>query len=423
MAFLFPPEVRLQIGDLQIYSYRLVILPSLIFVGAQIFAGRMRFSLIDYLVILSATWSAFALTVVYGFSESLTPVATVFVDTVGSYLIARTAIQSLTDARRVLIMIAPAVFLAGAIMVIESVSHTLIARPFFARVFGPVFDYTEGPTPTTLYFRTEVRMGLLRSYGTFGHPILGGLMLLSLLPAFVMSGIRSAPRILGVLGAVCGFFSLSSAAIMSLALAAGLIAGDAIKRRFVAIGWPVISGTVVAILISLHFVSSGGIINVISRLTINPATAYTRQQTWHYGLQSVENHPWFGIGRELFERPEHLTPSVDAHFLAMGISGGAIPPLLLIAAVVMIMIGLGKRAVQAQSLLERNMFVGANFSILLLFFGAFTVTFFSDGKIWLMCLLGIGASLAGMKSAQINGAPVSGRATVGAAPRNIAATT
>ena len=394
VVFLMPPEARIQIAGLELYSYRLIILPSIFLILYRAVGGAMRLGFADWCIAIATLWSIIAFTYHYGMADGFVSAVAVAVDTAGAYFLVRACIQSETDLRRALIMSVPVIFFSGLLFVSESLSHRVYIRPFFASIFGPVLDYSEGINNVAeLFFRQEIRLGLMRAYGTFSHPILGGLMLASLLPLFWLSGIRSWPRYAGALAAFMGFFGISSAAILALVMGVGLLVVDWVLRFVRSISWWMISLAAVVGLVAVQLGTQSGVINLISRVSLNPATAFTRQEIWYYAWLSIEKHPWFGIGRELHERPPGLTASVDAHFLLQGLSTGLITPVAGLAAIFYLLIVLGRMAARAPSWTSRNLLMGVNFTLFIMLFGSMTVTYFSDARVWFMCVIGIAASL------------------------------
>ncbi len=405
VVILLPPEVRIEVAGLQLYSYRLVLIPGLLVVLMRLVDGSLRLVFADLCILIAGIWPIVALTQLYGMTDGGVPAVAGFIDSTGSYFLARACIRSELDLRRLVVLIIPALVVAAVLMMLESVGHRIFVRPFFASIFGSVYDYSNEGGPIELFFREEVRLGLMRAYGTFGHPILGGLLLSSSLPLIWLARIKTGPKIAGALAALAGFFGVSSAAIVGVILAVGLLVVDFVLRFFRNLNWWIVSTLLFVPLVIAQFGTQSGVINLLSRATLNPATAFTRQEIWRYGLRSVQNHPWFGIGREAYERPENLTASIDAHFLAQGVSTGMITPIATMIGMLFLIFALGRRASRVPDRNSRSLAMGMNFTLILLFFGAFTVTYFSDVRIWFMAMFGIAGSLVALGKLEAPASP------------------
>lgn len=393
--FLFPPETRLQIAtvNLPIYRILIILLLPLIF---QSTLKRVRIGAADIMILLASAWMAISFMDIYGAGVGIVRALGNIIDAAGAYLVARISIRSPRDVRIVLILIAPALLLAGLEMTVESLTRRLIVRPAFQSVFGTVSAGSEDVGNVAGEMMKDYRLGgLLRAYGPFSHPILGGIILTSAIVLYLLSGLRFWPKYIGLAGAFLGFFSLSSAAILGVFLSIGIFAGHLILQRVRQISWWVVTLFVAAALIFLEVASQGGAVNVLVRLTLNPQTGYYRKLIWEYGTQSIRDHPLFGIGYAAYERPVWLLPSesVDAHFLAEGIRYGIFVPALTIVAIVMTQIMLGRLAGRGRGA-DSNLIVAVNACLFILMFGTFTVTYFGEARLWFMAIVGMAVSMA-----------------------------
>lgn len=390
---IFPPELRLTVGSLAFPLYRIVIVGFLFALFTRLVRTGLRFTPADALVLGASAWMVISFMTVYPLSEALVRGGGLVIDMAGSYFLARLSIRSITDVRRWLVIVAPGLFFAGSIVFLESVTRTIFWRPFFIDLFGPLPIYSSGEEIGKLGTKTEMRLGLARGYGPFSHQILAGSVLVSALPFYFKSGLRSWPRWTGIQAALFGFFSLSSAAILGLLTAIGLLVADWGKRLIRGLPWQAIAAGVTMALFAVHLLSQNGLVHLLSRMTLNPQTAFYRQIIWRYGWQSMLDNPLFGIGYQQHERPSWLAPSVDAHFLALAIRNGMPAPLMLLAAIGVVMFAIGRKASRATGL-EREFLVGTNIALATLLMLAMTVMFFSEANIWFMLVLGTAASLS-----------------------------
>lgn len=391
---LLPPEVQIRFAQVNLPFYRIFILAMVPLIIGRFSSGRTRVDVADWLLLLMAIWMIFSFVDVYGLRIGVVRGGGVAIDAAGAFLIARVSIDGTAALRRVLIAIAPALALAGLEMMMESLSNRLLVRPAFAAVFGNVAAYAEGRAVGSLDIvrAQDIRFGLLRAFGPFPHPILGGVILASMLPFWIMGGVRSWPRWLGIASGVLGLFSVSSAAFLALALGVGLWMLDWL-RRFTTVRWPLITSGLLLVLLAVEMISSSGIVRLLARVSLDPQTAFYRILIWQYGTESVVEHPLYGIGYASYVRPSWMSPSIDAHFLALAVSNGLVVPVLLIIALVVTMIRLGQRSARLLHA-DRNLLVACNFTLFIAVVSALTVTFFGGANIWFMAMIGVAASLA-----------------------------
>ena len=142
----------------------------------------------------------------------------------------------------------------------------------------------------------------------------------------------------------------------------------------------------------LDLVLPNGLITIVSQLTLVPQTAFFRQLIWEYGVKSVVEHPWFGIGFTSYSRLDWMGPSVDNHWLLIAIRFGALPAIL---SIVVIIAALVRLAISTRGLeeTERKMRVAIAASLLIVFILGFTVSFFGGVQAWFYMLIGLAISI------------------------------
>lgn len=378
------------IGGVAFYAYRIVGFAILPWLLGQ-FGKGIRLSVGDGLILIGAAWMVVSFVAFYGV-EGFARGVGLAVDVAIPYLCARASIKSYQDLRRLLIYCLPGLIIAGAAVAAESLSHRLIVRPIFASIFGDLSSYENGVAVSNARFFVDYRMGLLRASGPFPHPILGGLFLSSFLPLFLRAGLKGWPKIAGPITGFLGFFSVSSAVFLAYAVDIGLIIIDAILRFARLKIWPVIIGSTAILLLAAQVASGGRLVGFISRISLNPATAYYRQLIWDYGSQSILDHPIIGIGFSEYQRLSWMTPSVDNYWLLLGIRHGFLTPVCIFVFCLMFIWKLGQslKYVPAQ---DQKLGQALNVCVFTLVVTAFTVSYFSGMQTLFYILLGAGASL------------------------------
>ncbi len=401
-SFLFlPPEVEVTVFGVNLPSYRIALLAMLVPGLWMTMKSKVRgTSASDVAVTIIAFWIMLSFIMIYGFEDGLVRGAGIMIDTALPYLIARACIKSFDDLRYFLILCLPAVVFAGGILALESVSGRLILRPAFASVFGSINSFAGGEAIGSLVIKDEYRLGLMRAYGPFPHPILAGAVMIGFLPLYYFSGLRSWPFLLGVGAALAGFFGLSSAAFLALTLAFGAMAIYHIKPFFPTISWWTISGLLVVIGWALHMASQNGIISVISRLTLTPSTAEYRKLIWEYGSANVVKNPWFGLGYRQWERLDWMGESVDAHFLLLAMRHGLIVPVLLLIAIIYGMVRLGL-VIPYLAPKDRAFAIGINICLVIFVVVGQTVNYFGSSNVVFMTMVAFLASAVNCANGQI----------------------
>lgn len=384
---ILPPEVEFSVFGVNFPSYRiallLVAIPAL---WRSLRDGVGALLLMDVAIMIVGFWTMVSFIVIYGFEVGSVRGAGITIDTVLPYFVTRSTIKSLDDLRYFLIMCLPALIFAGSVLVIESFAGRIMLRPAFASVFGSMSSFVGGEAAGSLSMPPEFRLGLLRAYGPFPHPILAGIIMIGFLPLYYFSGIRSWPMVAGVLIALTGFFSLSSAAFLALILAFGVIGIYHIKAFIPRISWWTITGLFMTMLAVLHIASKNGIISVMARLTLTPHTAQYRISIWDFGSISVAKHPWFGIGYKQWDRPAWMGESVDAHFLLLAMRHGLIVPIALVLAMIFSMVQLG-RIIPYLHPKDRTFCIGINVCVIIFLLVGQTVNYFGSANLVLLSVI------------------------------------
>lgn len=388
-AALLPREVGFSVGGLIFYADRvgyILVLPYLI---QKLMAGAIRFVLPDLLVLFVSMWMIISMSANYGIVLGLERGGSLAFDATVGYYLARISFRSLQDMRKVLILIAPGLFLAGFIVMMESVTHRLIVEPAAVQLFGRLNVTLGTDVRTEVNALSEIRMGLMRGKGPFAHSIHAGIFLASWLALYAMGGIRGLPRLMGIVAGLFGVFSLSSAALQVLVLSIFLIAYDRIQRSVRELNWSIMVIGGGGLLLLLNTVSNSGAANLVGRyLTFNPATSYFRQLIWQYGTQSVWKHPWTGIGFESYERPVWMyTQSIDAHWLLLAMRFGLPAAVAMFAATVLALFALSRASVNAIPG-DQRFYRGIAISLFVMAVAMFTVALWGNLQSLFNILLG-----------------------------------
>lgn len=394
-ALLLPPQFNITVLGSTLPPYRIFLLASVLYVAPQFLRGRVRIGWSDILIFLAVAWICFALFMTSSALDAVTTGLAQTTDIGLAYFFARATIRDLRDLRVFLVILAPALFLIAAIMTIESVTHRHIIQPFFGSILGAPFG-----TPF------DERLGLMRAQGPFPHPILGGIFLASFLPLYVYAGLRGWPRVLGVASGGLAFFTVSSAALLGLFASSALLAYNWLTERFVNLTWRLffVVGAIGAFAIELG--TNSGSFNLLIRFaSLNSSSASYRALIWRFGSESVERHPWFGVGLGYWQRPQWMSSSIDHYWLLLAIQYGLIPPLLIGIATFAALFTLA-RGTKQLSLVDRRTVRGLAISLGVFALGIVSVAIWLSAQIWYFALLGIAVSIGTALQSEKSGAPL-----------------
>lgn len=391
-ATLIPMEVRFDLAGATIYAPRFIAFLLLPWILRALSQGRLRRHPIDLMMFAGTAWMVISFCAFYDIATGLSRGIPLAFDVILPYLVARLSIRNLNDLRRILIYCAPGFFVAGASMAAESLLRVQFLRPTLANYFGRLLTYENGVAVGQANFFQFTRFGLMRANGPFSHPILGGIYMATLAPLYAMSGVRKWPLWMGLFAGGCAIFSLSSGAFLALLIGLAIISTERLRRYFSFLNWPKIVGAIGIVLILAHILSQNGIVSLIIRYTLDPATGYYRQLIWEFGTQSVARHPLIGIGYTDFERLAWMGTSVDNYWLLLAMRHGVISSFMIFGAVVLSIFSLGRR-VSSVDTKSRNMIIAVSAIMVAFLIVGFTVTFFGNLQPWVYFMIGTAVSL------------------------------
>lgn len=396
-AAILPTEIRFNVLDQNIYLPRLVGFFMLPVVFFRVVRGSFTPHFCDVAVLAAAFWMITAFIVYYGPSEGLLRGAALALDTAIPYFIARTSFHSLSDIRRLLVLVAPVLFLAGLTMLIEIFADRHIVKSAFESIFGERAAYEGGLEVARVDRMGDRRLGVLRAKGPFPHPILAGLFIISFLPLYLNSGLRKWPFWVGTAAALFSIFSVSSAAFIGIFLNVGLLIVDRLHKTTTFVSWKAVIPASIGLLVAANMATTQGIIPFLTQFTLSPQTAYFRRLTWDYGMASVLENPWFGIGFQEIERLSWMPETVDNHWLLIAIRYGVFPALVLILVALYGVYALA-RASGRHTEMDRNLIVGMAISLFTFTLLGFSVAFFGGSKAWFYMMVGMAITCSAMHS-------------------------
>lgn len=391
-ATLAPPELSFTVGTFVIHVYRILLFLSIPFIARGYLSGRVRPGHIDLLVIFSGIWMFIATTVNHDIDRALETGLISSFDLVLSYLLGRVCICSTKDLILYLKRISPGIFIAGSLILIESIYGGFIFRPVIASITGNPGNF--------LVNAGSFRQGLFRGTGFYSHGIIGAIQLSSFVPLYLLARRIGWRKSLAIIGSFFSIFAWSSASLLALVLGIVMTGYELIKRRVASLSWPLAVTVLTIAAIVIQFASKGGLVSIIFRyLTFDPATGYFRSLIWRFGSADVLRHPLFGIGFNEYQRPSWMiTASVDAHWLLIALQFGLPAALSLLIASVSAAVSVGRVASRRELSPEtRSLLVAVSISLSISIIAVFSVAIWGHIYSWFMFTVGTAASLGSLR--------------------------
>jgi len=394
-VMLIPEQANVNLGGVMLSPYRLLLIPTFFYLLSSALKGDFRFAWPDLPIAFACAWITLAS---YVTSNSVTAALVQggahLMDIGLPYFVARFAIRTPRDFRSFLILAAPGVGIMGIVVLIESIVGRHIIQPLLSLITG---------NPNRLGI--EFRMGLMRGAASFPHPILAGISLASFLTLYLMSGIRGWPRVLGAIGALGGFFSMSSAALLGLAMGTVLLVYDFLVQRISNLTWRLFLFAASILYVTVELTSNSGFFNLLVRYaSLNTVSAYNRVLIWRYGTENVARNPWFGIGYDDWDRPQWMqwqnSFSVDHFWLLQAMRFGLPTSIMLILATVGAVMMLCIRSTNCGPVDARFLRAVA-ISLAVFALGAVSVALWLNALVWFFMLLGIAVSLGALPQQRI----------------------
>ncbi len=280
------------------------------------FRGRAwRITAGDVGILLYCFWIWVALFAVHG--PGRVPFAGIqFVEMFGGYLVGRTLVRSAEDYRTFVRYL----FWTMAFLFPFALAEFLTGwSPL--RAISEAFLTVEERT-----INLQPRLGFVeRVQGPFAHSILFGLFCsLGVANFFFVFREALVKRLARVgMALVMIFTSLSSAPFLVAGLQLIMMGWDRLFA-FMRARWVVLVAIGLAVVVALEILVEGGALGfVFETFLLVPKTGYFRLVTLEYGVLSVLNHPFFGIGQGEWVRPYWRGhPTIDNFWLAIAVRYG-----------------------------------------------------------------------------------------------------
>lgn len=343
----------------------------------------------DLALFLYCIWAGIALFAAHDGPAGVQTSGILFIETMGSYLLARRFIRNAADFR-------------GMVLVVTAV--VLVLSPF------AIYEWATGNKPilwalSTIFPTVEVTMmtprwGFWRVQGPFSHSIEFGLFCTSILALthLAWGHNRSFASRWLLTGAVAGttFLSMSSAPLTCLIFQIMLMGYNWFFLRC-SIRWTILWSIVIFGFLVIQFGSDLGAVKFfISHFTFDPQTGWYRVAIWDFGSASVLNHPLLGIGLTDWARPRWMaSDSVDNFWLLTAMRYGIPSVILLFASCIWMVLSIVRTKSSDSSI--KICRLAYLICMTTFFFVGVTIHFSHAIYAWFMFVLGSGAWLLDVK--------------------------
>lgn len=377
LVIMVPIEFSFYVGPLFMTASRLYLIVLAVIVLPRMF--QLKLQIYDWFFIAHVAWTCVAYMLIYPLGQAIEMAGSYGLEFLIVYMAARIFLERVEQMKTVIGMIFILVLISGVLAMPESLTGIRFVHEFAEAVTGNVYR-----------LGSEIRMGIYRAHSFFEHPILYGIFCAS---SFSLVWFMSTPAqrlYRAPIIMLATWFSASSAPILTLLVQILLVGVEwgtrGIKRRDKLLAWG--AGTFVLL---IETFTGRGVVGIVTLMTINPNTAYTRRSQWNFAIDDVMRSPWFGFRPETYTRPFWLAASIDNWWLLIMMRSG-IPSLILLAlSALFLWIAIARRTGPP---LFNQLRTGWGLMMIAVILGAATVTFFGKLQPLFAFYMGMGAALA-----------------------------
>ena len=317
-----PEEGSLYVEGLRLTIERLFLLlfaPYIFYQFASMTAAsNYRFVWSDFLIPLTAGWMFIASWVMDGFDKALVSSGVISLEFALPYMAMRSMLKTPEQAVDLMRFIQKVM----CVVVIIGFADIVLQRFWIHELFSSLTGYAKP-------WRADYRLGLFRATSTLEHPIhLGTACVLCLLAGVGIGG--KSPKITNAILFTGAIATFSSGPLGGLFFGLGLFLYRIIMKD-VAKRWLLLVVAVSIFTAIIYTLSNNPLGFFLSTFTFDSSSAYYRVIIWDVGSENVARSPIFGIGLTAdWQRPDWVSNTVDAVWLAMAINSG-IPSSVLMA--------------------------------------------------------------------------------------------
>ena len=314
IGLFIPEELSFYLFGLRLTVIRLTFLlltPVLLARWTQkVSAGRYRFVMSDFFVVLTGFWLIYAPANTEGAIPALNHAGPEVLEFCIGYMTTRILLSERGHALSFVDVLCRAIAIVALVGILDPLTNHRFAHDLAAQLGMPMHSIES--------WEDSHRLGLLRATGPIEHPILYGFTCAIGLLLAVSIPIRG--RRFAVLSCSLGtILAFSSAPIQIMLMGLGLLAYNrmlsTLSLRWTAL---IIAGAVG--IMAAFVISNSPVGFIVTHLTFSPESGYYREWTWHMVGLYVSQSPWFGLGYGVM--PEEINHSIDSLWLVLAIRSG-----------------------------------------------------------------------------------------------------
>lgn len=385
--------LNFNLGPINLTASRTLFLLLVPFLTINLIRGAYgRINIVDILIFFHVFW--LSLTVFINNPDvAVTFTGSNAVAILGGYLVARASIRTSGQFQTLCKFLCWAVVFTLPFALIETLTNKSLLRDIVNALPG----LNESSRATS-----EQRLGgLYRAQLLFAHPIHYGFfcsLIFSLgfvaLRGYVSRGSRF---LYAFIVGLCCFFSLSSGAVLALAIQALLMMWQNATRRLKAQWSTLLIGSLIFYIIAEIGSDRPAIIAILSRVAFNPSTVSIRQRLFEFGTEQIGKTPLFGVGYNDWGLPPWMSGSIDNFWLLQALIYG-IPSLIgLAGAAILAMIFVGRRDFTKDPTLQ-NIRIGWVFTMISMCLTLATVAVWGEMHSFMMFIIGSGVFMLAVET-------------------------
>ncbi|WP_160152877.1 O-antigen ligase [Microbulbifer sp. ALW1] len=326
ISLFIPGEFYLNLGGLRLEMYRVILMVSTLSSFRFVTGSSTVLHLGDKCVNAAILWAVASIFLNYGVGKGIEKSGILFIELFGAYYLARrtfVSIDSILSVYKVYIIL---VLVILPFSFIEFITGDKWIHEIASSMTG------HRHLPASLYTEKYIRMGMTRSASAFSHPILNGIICVTVLPIAFYRYLKDKKigYLLIVFSLVLAVVtSISSAAFLALAIYLAVIVFFKLKQK-IGDGMRRVIWLVVAAAIVVQMVSNRGLVKlVIQNLTFNPHTGTHRLLIIEHLKDDILRAPFFGSGIGApWSAPFWMGQSIDNFWWATAFFFGIPFPLL-----------------------------------------------------------------------------------------------
>jgi hypothetical protein len=311
LSFLLPGEFDFGVGTLRLNCRRLILIGYVPLALMQLVSQR-RLRSFDYLFVGAFVYYVLAVFIKEQFDKAAVTGGIIFLESAGSYLIARAYIKNEAQFAAMVKLLFALVVIMGFVAIPEALFGAHLTKNVAAEIAG---------SPS--WPSTEWRYGLLRAMAMFDHPIHYGAFCAGVFGLAWYANDNVRERIIrATVIAMATFVSLSAGPLQGILVILAGACWERCTRHISRRVWWSIAFLVIGYFALFLIANRSPFMILLTNTVLDPGSVWYRLFIWHYGLETISNNPWLGAPMGIWERPAWMSDTLDCYWLAIAIWGG-----------------------------------------------------------------------------------------------------